>query len=135
MSWTRSLIKLSSHEVEQFQKRLREVEDRRLAVQARLDALGLEEAEELARAREFAEAGLYMVGFRQGCAQRRERLLAEMKGLDLEARGARDALTEAFEAQKKYEHVAERLRLTEAAASGRRESAQLDELALRRTAG
>lgn len=135
MSWTRSLIKLSAHEVEQLQKRLREVEDRRAAVQARLEALAAEQAAELARAREFAEAGLYMAGFSQGCAQRRDRLLAEMKGLDLEARGARDALTEAFEAQKKYEHVAERLRLTEVAAAGRRENAQLDELALRRAVG
>lgn len=135
MSWTRSLIKISSHDVEVLQKRLREVEDRRDGVLRRLRALADEEAGELARAREFAEAGLYLVGFRQGCAERRARLDAEMRGLDLEARGARDALAEAFEAQKKYEHVAERLRLTEQAAVGRRESAQLDELALRRAAG
>lgn len=135
MSWTQSLIRLSSHEVEVLQKRLREIADQREAVQASIDELAREEEEEVARGRADAQAGWYLIGFRQGCAERRKGLEAELRGLEIQAQGARDALTEAFEAQKKYEQVAERLRLHERVAEGKRESAQLDELALRRKAG
>ncbi len=134
MSWTTSLIRLSSYEVEILQKRLRELAERRQRVSDALAELAREEEEELARGKADAEAGWYMVGFRQGCAERRKTLELEARGLELESQGARDALTEAFEAQKKYEHVAERLRMTERAAAGRRETAALDELALRRCA-
>ena len=134
MSWTASLIRLSGYEVETLQKRLREVAERRQRVADALADLAREEEDELARGRADAEAGWYMVGFRQGCAERRKTLELEARGLELEAQGARDALTEAFEAQKKYEQVADRLRLSERAAANRRESAALDELALRRTA-
>ena len=132
MSWTTSLIRLSSYEVEILQKRLREIAERRAGVAEALAELAREEEDEVAHGKADAEAGWYMVGFRQGCAERRKSLQLEARGLELESQGARDALTEAFEAQKKYEHVAERLRLTEQAAAGRRESAALDELALRR---
>ncbi|MBE7216939.1 MAG: flagellar export protein FliJ [Caulobacteraceae bacterium] len=134
MSWTASLIRLSGYEVETLQKRLREIADRRARVAAALAELAREEEDELARGRADAEAGWYMIGFRQGCAERRKTLELEARGLELEAQGARDALTEAFEAQKKYEQVADRLRLSERAAANRRESAALDELALRRRA-
>ena len=134
MSWTSSLIRISSYEVEVLQKRLREVAERREAVGAALAQLAAEEEDELAHGRADAEAGWYMVGFRQGCAARRKSLQAEARGLELEAQGARDALTDAFEAQKKYEQVADRLRLADQTAATRREGAALDELALRRRA-
>lgn len=134
MSWTASLIRLSGYEVETLQKRLREIAERRQRVADALAELMREEEDELAHGKADAEAGWYMVGFRQGCAERRKTLEGEARGLEMEASGARDALTEAFEAQKKYEQVADRLRLSERAAAGRRESAALDELALRRSA-
>lgn len=134
MSWTSSLIRISGYEVEGLQKRLREIAERREAVAQSLRDLQAEEEDELAHGRADAQAGWYMIGFRQGCAERRRPLEAEARGLELRAQGARDALTEAFEAQKKYEQVADRLRLADRAAAGRRESAALDEVALRRRA-
>ena len=53
----------------------------------------------------------------------------------LEEQGARDALTLAFEEQKKYEQVAETIRLAQRKEAARRETAALDELGLRRAAG
>ena len=134
MSWTQSLIRISGYEVETLQKRMREIAERRAGVADSLAQLDQEEAQELACGRIDAQAGWYLIGFRQGCGERRKTLLAEAAVLEAEAAGARDALTQAFEAQKKYEQVADRLRLAERAEAGRRESAQLDELALRRRA-
>lgn len=134
MSWTSSLIRISGYEVEGLQKRLREIAERREAVAQSLRDLHAEEEDELAHGRADAQAGWYMIGFRQGCAERRRPLEAEARGLELQAQGACDALTEAFEAQKKYEQVADRLRLADRALAGRRETAALDEVALRRRA-
>ena len=50
----------------------------------------------------------------------------------IEEQGARDALSEAFEALKRFETVAENFRLAEEADRAKRENAALDELGLRR---
>ena len=81
-----------------------------------------------------AEAGLYLIGFREGAKLRRERLEAGLRELDAEELGARDALTEAFEALKKYENVVETARVVARKEEGRRETAMLDELGLRKRA-
>ena len=49
-----------------------------------------------------------------------------------EEQGARDALSEAFEALKKYEQVAENQRLMRVQAEAKRETAEFDELGLRK---
>ena len=51
----------------------------------------------------------------------------------MEAAGARDAPSRAFEEQKKYEMLAENARAGAARKVARLETAALDELALRRT--
>lgn len=132
MSWAQSLIRLSTFEVETLQKRVREVEDRRACVRLRLVALDREAEEEGLRAANDADAGWYMIGYKEGLRMRRAKVLSELLALDLEAQGARDALGQAFESQKKYEHVAEAARLQLARESARREGAALDALALRR---
>lgn len=132
MSWAQSLIKLSTFEVETLQKRVREIEDRRAAARLALVRLDREGEEETDRASADAEAGWYLIGFREGLKARRAKVLSELLTLDVEAQGARDALGAAFEAQKKYEHVAEAARVELRRQQGRRESAALDELALRR---
>ena len=55
--------------------------------------------------------------------------------LEAEERGARDALAQAFEEQKKYEQVAETARTLELKETARRESAAMDELGLRKASG
>lgn len=135
MSWTRSLIKLSGYNVEVLQKRLAEIVDRRAAAELRL--LGLEEEGrvEAERAQSDAEAGWYHLGFIESLRQRKDTIRAEIAGCLAEEEGARDALAEAFEEQKKYEQVAENLRVTAQRETARRETAALDELGLRRAAG
>ena len=52
-----------------------------------------------------------------------------------EEAGARDALSRAFEELKKFEHVAEVARIAEVKEQGRRETAALDEMGLRKATG
>ena len=129
-----SLIRISTHEVETLQKRLADIVDRRTHAELRLAVLEAEGESEMQNARADAEAGWYMVGFREGLKQRQAVAAAAIDTLALEEAGARDALAEAFEALKKYEHVAENHRLAARKEAGRRETAALDELGLRRTA-
>ena len=134
MSWATSLVRLSGYEVETRQKRLGEIRARQGAVGLMLESLDVERALEEAAAEANAQAGFYLIGFRAGWVARKVKLDAELAGLALEEQGARDALSEAFETQKKYEHVADRFAAEARAAAGKRESAELDELALRRRA-
>lgn len=132
MSWAQSLIRLSTYEVETLQKRVREVEDRRATVRLAMAALEAEAERESERARTDAEAGWYLIGFREGWKARRLALTIQLSALDQEAEGARDALSAAFESQKKYEHVAEMAKVALRKETNRREGLALDELALRR---
>jgi flagellar FliJ protein len=76
-----------------------------------------------------------MAGFRQSMKLRRAKLNSELNLIAQEEEGVRDALAVAFEAQKKYENLAETARLAAVKVEARRESAELDELALRRSGG
>ena len=134
MKWAHSLIRISNYEVEMLQKRLAEVVDRRTALDMRLASLAAEEESEQRHADQDAEARIYLAGFRQGVAIRRDKLRRELAAVMLEEQGARDALSEAFEALKKFEKVAETYRLAEEAEEKKRETDALDELGLRRTA-
>jgi flagellar protein FliJ len=128
-----SLIRLADLEVETLQKRLRDIADRRAAVELVLESLELEGREESARATLDASAGWYLVGFREGLRARRARAEADLRALASEEAGARDALSRAYEEQKKYEHLAEAARVVAVRKAARIEAAALDELALRRT--
>ena len=129
-----SLIRISTFEVESLQKRLAEIVDRRTNAELRLAVLEAEGESELQNARADAEAGWYMAGFREGLRLRKANAQAMLDTIALEEAGARDALSEAFEALKKYEHVAEATRIADRKEAGRRETAALDELGLRRAA-
>lgn len=129
-----SLIRISTHEVETLQKRLADIVDRRTHAELKLAVLEAEGESELRNARADAEAGWYMAGFREGLKVRKAAALETIDTLALEEAGARDALAEAFEALKKYEHVAEAARVAARKEAGRRETAALDELGLRRAA-
>ncbi len=129
-----SLIRISTFEVETLQKRLAEIVDRRTNSELRLAILEAEGESELQNARADAEAGWYMAGFREGLRQRKAAVQATLDLIIAEEAGARDALAEAFEALKKYEHVAEATRIADRKEAGKRETAALDELGLRRAA-
>ena len=130
--WTQSLIKLASYEVETLQKRLSDVVDRRMAAQLRLTRLMAEADAEMANAAQDDDAAMSLSAYLDGLRVRKAAIQGEIETILIEERGARDALSEAFEAQKKYEQVAESARVLEVREAGRRETAALDELGLRK---
>jgi flagellar FliJ protein len=132
MSWAESLIKLSTYEAEVLQKRLAEVVDRRVAIELKLTLLEAEGLAEAAFSAQEAAAGIYRAGFLEGLRIRKGRVQSELDAVLLEEEGARDALSEAFEAQKKYEHIARDLKARAKKEAGRREAAAMDEMGLRR---
>jgi flagellar FliJ protein len=132
MSWADSLIRIANFEVELLQKRLAEVVERRDAAQMARAVLEAEGEFEAARAREDAEAGWYHLGFQQGLNARKHAADAKIQDVAAEEQGARDALSEAFEALKKYEQVAENQRLVRVQAEAKRENAEYDEVGLRK---
>ncbi|MFN3524333.1 MAG: flagellar FliJ family protein [Phenylobacterium sp.] len=134
MSWDKSLVRLSTYEVEVLQKRLAEIADRRARAELALTVLIAEGEAEAANARTSAEAGWYHIGFMEGLRARKAEAQAQIDRLKLEEAGAREALTEAFEEQKKYEQVSETLQRAKAKERARIETAQLDEIGLRRAA-
>ena len=135
MSWAESLIKLSTYEAEVLQKRLAEIVDRRAAVELRLLMLEAEGEAETAFMAQEAAAGIYRAGFFEGLKVRKAKIQSEIDVILIEETGAREALAEAFETQKKYEHIAQNLKIEAGKVQGRRDSAALDELGLRRKAG
>jgi flagellar FliJ protein len=132
MSWQDSLIRISNHEIEGLQRRLAEVVERRTDAELRLVILEAQAEVEIVRADQDAQAGWYRAGFLQAVRTRRATLQGEIGGLTAEEAGARDALQEAFEALKKFEHVAELGRVAAAKAEARREAVILDDLGLRK---
>lgn len=134
MSWDQSLIRISTYEVEVLQKRMAEISERRVQAEIALAVLVAEGEAEMANARDSAEASWYHGRFAEGLRLRKAAAQAEIDRIGLEEAGAREALTEAFEEQKKYEQVAEGIRLKRAKETARRETAALDELGLRRAA-
>lgn len=132
MKWANSLIRLSTHEVETVQKRLAEIVARRWAVEMQIEALDTELAAERANKAAYEEVGFYLAGFSEGARIRREALVIKLGAIRIEEEGAREAMAEAFENLKKYEHVAEAARLAARKEAGRRETAELDELGLRK---
>lgn len=131
MSWEKSLIRIAGYDVEVRQKRLAEVVSRREAVEMRLVMLDAELEAEVAFIRDRPEAVFHQAAYLAGCKARRLDLMAQVDLILAEEAGARDALAEAFEAQKKYEHVAEGMARKKALEASRRETAELDELGVR----
>jgi flagellar FliJ protein len=133
-NWSKSLIKLATYEVEILQKRLAEVRDRKTAAELKLALLEAEGEAELARPDADPMAGLYRTAFLTALRERKAAARAEIDAVALEELGARDALAQAFEEQKKYEQVAEAARLLQLKEQAKRETAALDELGLRKAA-
>jgi flagellar FliJ protein len=130
--WAHSLIRISTYEVETLQKRLAEITARRVSAEMRVAVLDAEREVERERAKDDPVAASLMPAYLKGWSIRRTAAQAQADAVDQEERGAREALTAAFEAQKKFEHVAELSRLKALAEESRRETAALDELAIQR---
>ena len=130
--WAESLIKLSTYEVETLQKRLAEIADQRVQVEMKLAALEAQGLAEQAAARGDPTQAWSLVSFMEALKRRMDEVRAELRAIEMEEQGARDALAQAFETQKKYEHVAEQAEILAQRKLGRIENAQMDELGLRK---
>ena len=131
MSWEQSLIRIAGYEVETRQKRLAEVVARREAAEMRLLMLDAEFEAEVVYIRSEPIAAFHQAGYMAGCKARRISILSEIDRIAAEEAGARDALAEAFESQKKYELVAAGMTRRKTQEAARRETAELDELGVR----
>ncbi|HEY8574377.1 flagellar export protein FliJ [Phenylobacterium sp.] len=133
--WAKSLIKLSTYEVEVRQKRLAEIGERRMAAEMQLAVLSAQgEAESAACPRDPGSIA-QLLAYLKALNARKADVHAKILEILEEERGARDSLAQAFEEQKKYEHVAEQMRLDGLKKQGQIESAAMDELGLRRAGG
>ncbi len=132
MSWTDSLIRIRNFEIEELRKRMMAIQVRRAALEDAIRALDAEGVREMAHARDNADAGWYLIGFREGLKQRRAKIDADLRTLAAEETGARDALSLAFEDLKKVEKAAEGFAATKAKVVAQKEAQALDEQALRR---
>lgn len=135
MKWADQLITLSNFELETLQTRLADVVERRTRAELKLAVLVAGGEAEIAIARTDPEAARGLAAYVAGLKQRKAAVQREIDLAAAEEQGAREALSEAFEKLKRYEHVAEIARVAEARESARRETAVLDEMGLRRAAG
>ncbi|HVI34234.1 flagellar FliJ family protein [Phenylobacterium sp.] len=133
MSWAKSLIKLSTYEVEVLQKRLAEIGDRRRQAEMRLAMLFAQGEAEAAQADPSTSGDL--LRFLDALKGRKQQIQCEIEIIMAEEAGARDALAQAFEEQKKYEQIAEQARLMELKVQAKVEAAAMDELGLRKAGG
>ena len=129
-----SLIRMSNYQVEVLQKRLSEIVERREQALMTLATLEAEGEVETLRARQSADAGWYLIGYREGLKLRMAAAQARIDEAIVEEVGARDALSLAFEELKKYEHVDANAKAAARAVELKLEIAALDELGLRRAA-
>ena len=129
--WAKSLIRLSTFEVETLQKRLAEVVTRRTHVEMKIATLDAEYELECARASHDASLSHSLTAYKRGFKHRRDLLAADLDLIVHEEDGVRDQLSQAFEDLKKFEHVAELSNLKRIANDKRSEAAEMDEQALR----
>ncbi|MGH6956355.1 MAG: flagellar export protein FliJ [Caulobacteraceae bacterium] len=134
MRWADQLVKLSNFELETLQARLAKIVERRVEAELKLAVLVAQGEAETALARADPEAAWRLPAFNVGLKVRKAEALRRIDLIATEEAGAREALAEAFETLKKYEHVAENARLAAAREAARVETARLDEMGLRRAA-
>ncbi len=134
MSWRKSLVRISTFNVDELRKRLAAVVDRREAAEAALLALHAERDMETNHAATDVEAGWYRLGYLEGWRDRRDAAEARILAIAAEETGARDALAEAFEELKKYEHIEEEALNEARKVQDRKDSAELDEVGARMAA-
>jgi flagellar FliJ protein len=132
--WAQSLIRISNYEVETLQKRLAEISTRRTTAEMRLAVLDAEREMETENARACASSASLLEAYLGGWKIRKSVAQSDLHTVEQEELGARDALMGAFEELKKFEHVAEATRLNQLVAAQRRDSAVMDEQAIRRAA-
>ncbi len=129
--WAKSLIRLSTFEVETLQKHLAEVVTRRTHCEMKIATLDAEYELECVRASEDPSLNHHLGAYKRGFKHRRDTVVADLDLIAQEEAGIRDQLGLAFEGLKKFEHVAEIAKIKRATAARKAEDAMLDEVSLR----
>ena len=126
----RSLIRLAEADLDDKRRVLVEIERQEETLKARAVALEVEKEEEQRRAREL-EVGMFAyAGYARGVIHRRERLVAQIAGIQPQIEEARQAVSEAFQALKRYEiALAARIKADKDAAE-RKDQQNMDEISL-----
>ena len=134
MKWADSLIRIANFEVETLQKRLAEIAERRTEAEMRLLMLEAQGEAELQRVAADQSMQWALAGFQQGLKARKAQAQEQIEAVAAEEAGARDALAHAFEELKKYEQVAEQAKIVRQKKADAFETAQMDEMGLRKAA-
>ena len=129
--WTKSLIRIANYEVETQQKLLGEIVGRRMQAQSDLAQLAVQAEAEAEHVRQNPASGLSHLHYIAGVRARRTQFHQRLALLDQEEGAAREALTLAFEALKKYEIVAQNIQTAQNKTLARQDGAVLDEMGLR----
>jgi flagellar FliJ protein len=126
----RSLIRLAEADLDDKRRVLVEIEQQEATLQARTVALEAEKEQEQRHARELEFGAFAYAGYARGVIQRRERLAAQIAGLQPQLEEARQAVSEAFQTLKRYETaLAARIKADKDAAE-RKDQQNMDEISL-----
>jgi len=126
----RSLVRLAEADLDDKRRVLVEIEQQEATLQARTVALEAEKEQEQRHARELEFGAFAYAGYARGVIQRRERLAAQIAGLQPQLEEARQAETEAFQTLKRYETaLAARIKADKDAAE-RKDQQNMDEISL-----
>lgn len=126
----KTLIRLHKRELDELRRRLGSLQnqkDQLLQASQRLDA---DLADEQRRAESMPEMAAFMGQYAQRIRERKERIAAEVAKLDEQMRVLSEDIAVKFSELKKYEIVRENWEKREREMAEKKESAQLDEVAL-----
>jgi flagellar protein FliJ len=126
----RSLIRLAEADLDDKRRVLVEIEQQESTLQARAVALEVEKEQEQRHARALEFGAFAYAGYARGVIQRRERLAAQIAGMQPQLEEARQAVSESFQTLKRYETaLAARIKADKDAAE-RKDQQNMDEISL-----
>ncbi len=125
-----SLIRLADANLNEKRRELNELERQEDELRKRLDALEVEKVQEQQNARSMEFGAFAYTGYARGVIERRERIEAQIAGMQPMLEEARQAVSEAFQDLKRYE-IALDLRIKSAKAEfERKDTIAMDEMSL-----
>jgi flagellar protein FliJ len=126
----RSLIRLAEAELDDKRRVLVEFEQQEATLQARAASLEAEKENEQRLARDLEFGAFAYAGYARGVIARRERLAAQIAGMQPQLEEARQAVSDAFQTLKRYETaLAARLKADKDEAE-RKDQQAMDEISL-----
>jgi flagellar FliJ protein len=125
-----SLIRLADANLNDRRRELAELERQEDELRGRLDALEQEKRREQLNARSMEYGAFAYSGYARGVIERRERIEAQIAGLQPLLEEAREAMSMAFQELKRYEIALDIRVRTAKADAERRDTIAMDEMSL-----